>query len=699
MGLGNSRANDEQYFATLQGRDYLDALVDKLNTYRDLCSTSGQLARWQLSLGTYYGISPDGKNSWRVTPQGEFGELVGLKVNDYASLLKQELQIAIQNRPAGIAKAINSDIKTLRNARIGSQLVEYYLSDPSHNFEEDYVDAMRLVLSVSEAFIVQDWDTTLGDDVRPEADEAGDVDLEKEPLKAGDLIQKVYSPWNAARDLGAPTPDQPWGIFSTRENKWDLAARYPAFAEEIALMGTNSRSTNGIRKPLLFQPATDDTDYIEVHKFIHLPTPALKEGRYSLFIDGSVLFDGPFPYPFKNFHRASEQDMLETPFAHTSNYDLLGLEQVTDTLHSVVVNNQTTFGVATIVGPKGAGINHLELAKGLRYMEVDPKYVDMIKPLQLTATPAEVFKYIDMLGIKKGEISAINSILRGDPAGALKGASGSAMALLQSNAIAANGGVQRAFYKLLCAAGTGVIEMVRKFADEPRVVRIAGKSNAEAIKEFKFDSETLKSVSTVVFEPVNALLQTASGKLTIAQDLLQSGMISSPRRYIEVLTTGNLNVLLEDDVALEEAIIEENEKLSEGVNVEAVIIENHEQHICGHQAVLAMPNAKSDPQVVNGVLLHIQKHLDLWRLASDTNPALLLATKQKVLPPMGMPGQPPPGNPSAPGDAARLVNPQPPVEQKANSVNQPNLPNAPQNPISGERAPLAPGTPAQQPGV
>jgi hypothetical protein len=678
--------NNDIYFAQLQGQEYLDALRDKVNVYRNYCDSTGLAGRWALSVGTAYGVSPDGKNSWRVTPGGEFGELVQMKVNDYASLVKHQLVLAVQQRPAGIAKAINTDIKTLRDARIGTQLVEYYFSDPSHQFENDYVSALWLALVSSEAYVVQDWDTELGEPVA--ADEQG------KEIKTGDLTQEVYSTWNTARDLGCPDASIPWAIFSKRLNRFDLAAKFPAYRDEILTRGTfgtmkSGTGASGIRRPLLFQADISETDYIEVHKFIHLPTSAQEEGRYTLFIDGVALLDVPYPYPARNFHRISDQDMVETAFAHTSNYDLLGLEQVTDTLNSVAINALSTFGVSTIIGPKGGGVSFQELGKGQRYLEVDAQFVDKIKALDLAKLPDSLLAVLQMFGSKKGEISGINSILRGDPEGALKGSSGSAMALLQSQAISFNSGVQKSFYRLLSSCGTGIIEILRKYADEERVVRIAGKANAQAVKEFKFTGTTLNSVSTVVFEAVNPVLQTASGRLSIADNLLQAGQITNPKRYIEVLTTGNLNVLLEDQVAMEEAIIEENEFLAENKPVIAVITENHQAHIQGHQAVISQPNAKNDPNIVNNVLRHIQEHIDLWVQASATNPALLAATGQQVLPPMPTPGMPMQGAPQGAGGPPPGA---PQADPASGQPAQPQLPAPPNDPATGEAAPVAPGT-------
>lgn len=732
--------NNTTYFATLTDSTFLDELLSRIRIYRDHYKRSGLSDRWSLSLSNYFGAEPDGKVSWRVTSAGEEGELVQQKVNEYASYIQHKLTLAVKDRPAGIAKAVNSDPKTLRDARVGSQLVEYYLSDPSHNFEDDYVQALLLAFLSAEAFVVQDWDTSLGEEIAADPGELGEDDSEPvdvtgsnepelheddahvapdagdvageasaapaepaapaAPIREGDLTQYVYPVWDAARDIGAPNGKALWRIFSRRVNKFELAAKFPAYAEDI-LSATDSSK---VPAAFLADAAGENSDYIEEHLFIHPPSLALPKGRLVRFTTTKIFLDVPYPFPCSNMHRVVDQELFGTPHGHTSNYDLLGLEQVTDALHSIILNNQTTLGIPTIIGARGAGVTHQDIAKGLRYLEVDPQFVDKIKVLELLNTPKEIFEYIQLLAQKKGEMSGINSILRGDPQGALKGASGSAMALLQSQALVYNSGAQRSFYKLLSSAGTGIIEICRTYADEPRIVKIAGKANSQAVKEFKFDATTLSAVSTVVFEPVNPILQTAAGKLSVAQDLLKiPGAITSPKRYLEVVTTGNLNAMIGDDVSLQDAILEENDYLLNGKPVQVILTENHEDHIKGHQAVLAMPSDKEDPELVNMVLAHIQAHVDAWNKLSATNPALLLATNQKVLPqpppPGAPPGAPPAGGPPGappqgrpPGPPGPGPGPSAAMDPASANGRQPLLPAPPKNPATGEPAPVAPGT-------
>jgi len=188
--------------------------------------------------------------------------------------------------------------------------------------------------------------------------------------------------------------------------------------------------------------------------------------------------------------------------------------------------------------------------------------------------------------------------------------------------------------------------------------------------------------------------QTVGGRLQFAQDLIQNGMITSPRQYLTVAETGNLDALTAPDEDINLLILEENERLSDGESVQAVVTENHADHIKSHMSVIASPEAKEDERVLSVTLAHIQEHLDVWQDASINNPAILLATGQQPLPPpqpQMPPGMPPAGGPAGPGAPAPSGGPGPmKAPDAALGEMQPKAPNLPTNPATGEE-PAIPG--------
>lgn len=133
---------------------------------------------------------------------------------------------------------------------------------------------------------------------------------------------------------------------------------------------------------------------------------------------------------------------------------------------------------------------------------------------------------------------------------------------------------------------------------------------------------------------------------------------------------------------------------SKGESVQAVVTENHADHIKSHMSVIASPEAKEDERVLSVTLAHIQEHLDVWQDASINNPAILLATGQQPLPPpqpQMPPGMPPAGGPAGPGAPAPSGGPGPmKAPDAALGEMQPKAPNLPTNPATGEE-PAIPG--------
>lgn len=676
-----------QYFATYEfySQKMLDALIEKLNDYREFCVSSGKMGLWERATKNYYGVSSDGqKTSNQVARYGEQGQYLGARVNDYRNLVQHQLILMTSQRPAGEAKAVNSDPESLQDAKIGSSLCEYYLAQA--NWEAKFVNSAERCLVIEEAFAVLDWDATIGEDVAVNPQTG-------KPVKTGDPTLKIVSGFNCARDPYQQEFQKSWYIPGWRESRWELAARFPNSAQLIL-----NDSGKKLKEMNLEPSNRDKTDQIPVFLFLHDKTPACPGGRYTLFTSEAILLDQPFPHKEFNIYRISQNDMFDSSFAYTNNNDILSLDEITDAIYSLILTNQANFGGNVIVGLKGNGISYNQIGKGNIYIEVDtPAQAEAIKVMTLAKTPPELFKHIEVLDRKKEVLSAINSVVRGDPEGALRGNSGSAMALIQAQALQFNSGAQRAYYRLLSDVCTGLIRMFDLYGNVDRTIQIAGKIHSQYLKEFKFASSNMKNISSVTFEMTNPIEKSIGGKAALAKDLLDKNMIKNPRQYITTFRTGSLDAFTQDDEADELGLISENERLREGQPIRVIATQNHEEHIKSHMSVISDPIAYMDEQLATRTLEHIQEHVDQWQTLSMQNPALLIATGQNVLPPppgMGMPPGaggpppppmgPPPADDGAPMETSGARNDKIPLENEADGVRQPKMP---ENPATGQRVP------------
>ena len=635
------------YFAAVEDPKELAAgIQEKITQYRNWCKSRGLVGLWKKKLSNYYGVSLGGNTSQAVTSGGSEGELSMIKVNDLHNLIQNQLVLVTGQRPAGIARAINSDSSSLKDARIGTAVAEHYMA--SVGWEQKFVNAAETALLVDEAYTLLGWDKDDGDPIAVDQ-------MTGKPEMSGDLVMSVHCPWNVARDMGMEIEANTWNVVSFKGNRFDYAAKFPKFRNEILMCPDDNMGDMGL------DVTPPSSDAISLHLLVHDRTAALPHGRYSLMIGDSIVMDLYMPFPDYPLRRMAAEDVIDGCMGYSPSNDIMALEEVTDGLHSIATTNAITFGGQCLVAPEGIDLNHTELAKGVRLFKLPPDQVDKLKALDLLHTSPEIFEYIKMLTEKKSQQVGVNSVTQGNPSGALAGASGSALALIAAQAIAFNSGTQRSYFALLSDTMTSAIGILRVYADTPRMARIVGKAKASGLKEFKWTGDDLSAVSSIVYEVTNALSQTMGGRLTMAQDLLKMpNQVISPKQYLTVATTGNLDCLTEDAELKDLLILEENEWLNEGKQFKAVITQNHSDHINSHTAQITLEMQMSDPNAVATILAHIQDHVNLWGEASQTNPGILIATGQQPLPmppPPPMMG-PPPGQ-GAPGPAPGPQGPTP----------------------------------------
>jgi hypothetical protein len=668
---------DIKYFAADEAEATAGVLLQKIDSWCNNLETNGYLQKLRDSWSAYHGAYyADITSGHKIAFSGEQGEIANLPVNHVRNLAQHLLVMTTANRPSMEARASNTDFKSLSQAILANGLLDYYMREK--RLEKYLKRAVEYAIVLGAGYVKMTWNATTGE-IYEFNEETGT------PIYEGDVEFANMSPFDVIVDSTKESPEgHDWVICRTWKNKHDLMAKYPDLARKIASIPTkdqNSRFKFG-------SFADDKTDDVAVFEMYHRRSEALPEGRYMMFLAQDViLHDGPLPYRMLPVFRISPADILGTPYGYTNIFDLLPLQDALNSLFSTILSNQSAFGVQNIIVPRGSDINPMQLAGGLNVIEYNQQ-AGKPESLNLTDTPAEIFKFTDMLSQQMEILSGVNSVSRGQPDPNLK--SGAALALVQSMAIQFASGLQQSYVQLIEDVGSSLITMLRDFASVPRVAAIVGKSNRTFMKEFKGDD--LANVNRVIVDVGNPLARTTAGRLEIAQQLLQMGLIKDPAQFLVVLNTGRLDVTYEGEQTELMLIRKENEKMISGESVTAIWIDEHKEHILEHKAVLADPDLRNDPEVVNLVLTHIQEHLDHLEQAKPES--LIVLGQQPIAPPQQ--SAPPPPQEAAPSEAVAPPAGVIPPSAMVPGQEQPNMPNMPTPPAPFENLPVtAQEVPAQ----
>jgi hypothetical protein len=604
------------YFAAKEPKDVASVLMGKTDDWFRSLEANGYLDKlrtmWAAYHGAYY---TDSANSHSISFAGEQGELAQMSVNHLRNLAQHMLNMITSTRPAMQARSTNTDYASLVQTKLANGLLDYYMRD--HRLESFLKTAVEYSIVFGSGYIKLAWNATRGD-VYDVNDETG------EEIREGDIEFCNLSPFDVMFDTNREDKNHDWVVCRSFMNRHDLAAKYPEHEDEIKSLPTKS-DLQGISN---FTFSYDQTDLIPVYEFYHKKTESMPDGRYLLFLSGSLtLLDSPMPYRALPIYAIAPNYFLGTPYGYTPMFDILGMQDAVNSLYSTILTNQTAFGVQNILVPKGADVSVSSLSGGLNIIEANMQ-AGRIEALNLTQTPKEIFDFIGMLEKTMETISGVNSVSRGNPDPSLK--SGNALALVQSMTLQFMSGLQQSYVALIEDLGTGVINTLKDHATTPRIASIVGKNNKSYIKEFT--GQDLSSISRVIVDIANPLSKTTAGKVEMAEQMMQMGVIKTPEQYFSVINTGQLDVMTEDTQSQLFLVKSENERFVGGEPVIAVMFDDHMLHIKEHASVLADPQLRFEPDIVQRVTEHIQEHINLLR---TTDPALLQMLNQQPLGPQG----------------------------------------------------------------
>jgi hypothetical protein len=622
----------DEYFARLPSKECAEWCQDLIDGYYTEAVRSGRVMVYRTAFYDYYeGFLVKGQ----LYRKGAQGEQTGITINNYHNFIKHRVTQTCEQRLNYEPQAVDGSHKAMEQVRLAKGLLNLYTERSDIDIDGKLRQATQLSQMFLESFVTTLWDKTKGKPVALD-DQSGSL------VPEGDISIKVLDPLCVVRNIyRSDGQSDQWYIIREECNKVDLAVQYPQFEEDIM-----SESLEAIYKDRQIYPCYSPlSDIIWKWTLIHDRTIAVPNGRMLTFINDRIVFDdGPLPEEYEQMpvYRMASEDLWGSPWGYSDTADILPVCNAISRLFSTVVTNNVTFGLQHIMGPNDANITESELGTGLTYLGYDaakgPNY--KIEALNLTKSAPETYQLIDLLTKQAGTLMGINEVTRGNPDLVLKGqTSGAALALMSTQSIQFNSDLGKAYQNLAERVGTAIIKILAKKSVVPRQGRVLAMSGKPYQKQFKGDD--LSMIDKVTVKTGNPLSQTTSGRLQIADSLLQGQFIKSRQDYMQVIETGSLDPLLESFDMEISLIKDENDALGNGEQVHAAVFDDHVGHISEHKVLMASTEARRNPQLVVNVTAHIQEHLDF--LAGNAqhgpmNPILATIGNQPSLPP-GTPDQ------------------------------------------------------------
>jgi hypothetical protein len=686
--------------------------------YRTWLDETRATRRALRSLRAYYGFGPNGTgDSTELGASGERGEFVEMAVNEYGGLVEQAYAQLVATKPGFQAVPKSGDYASRAQAAFADKLLTTV--DTDNHLEEKEDEATKVGLLCREGWIALSWDKNAGDSIG--------VDGQK-VVHDGDVRADVLLMWDVCFDVHSRhKTDLQWIAFRRPYNRWDLvAACQPTEADMAdpvaserksklaeALKGINvSRNQNDfpdVHGMLFGNDSADVTDLLDVWEIRHIPTPALPQGRLIRFVDASTIISDSAAegagYPYKGLHCEyfEPAKVVGTAAGHSLAWDLLGMQEAVDSVATAMATAGHASGISNIWvqalgnGGEPSNLSVSSLGSGMRLVQSPTKP----EALHAVQVDPQAVAFLEACRGWMQRRMGLNDVALGD---ASKGMPAQLAALLDAKVVQFWNQAVKSLSVMRARLRTGVLQMYQAFAKTPRVAALAGKG--EALEMMEWTRDRLSSVSKVTVDEVSAVSKTLAGKMATADLLLERGLINTPDEYLAVKSTGRIEKLTEfkdrnllrlqqekemlqrgiglppvDAMATEQAMMVDPEALpvfdsqAEGEFIRPTIVDTPWLDIAEYAAVLASPEARNRPDVVQAATDAIQFKVLMWR----TMPSEIIAALG------GMP-PPPPGGEMMPPESMGEDTPPPGSEMDMRPIEPPK---PPANPITGEQAEAA----------
>lgn len=667
---GQELSSDNIYWALKSGKDLASALEDKERAYFESARARGLLTLWIVEYAAYYGMDPESLNvmaSKQLGFDGDEQEFIRFHINEVRTIIRQQIIMALGERPAFQGLTENSDHRSQVSAEIADHVIRSMYRRYCEDGEWEVAEGDG-VFGAGASHM--QWDPQGGDQVsvdQPVTGPDGQPSTAKTKRKSGAPRVTTVFEWANVKEPRFLGPEADWRIIRERDNRWNIAAKYPEQREQILAQKTDDQYDFAALFNLDWDVSSNDACIIK--HFYHPDCAAIPGGRYTIVFGSLVLWDGPCPtsegVPVAEM---CSSKFIETNFPFADSSELLAVQQALNQLNSDEFSNFATFGRQSVAMEKGTEITVDAIATGGKAFF----YPSGAKPpsaVLMTAAPPTIGVAKDYLHKRLDSISMVNGVARGDPSYP-NVRSGEMAALFHSIAIEYQSFRQRSLDRYRIRLANMMLDFVRRYSETQFLVELVGIEDRPYMDEFT--AEDLSGVKRVYIETVSPYQKTTAGKIEMAKLLLEAPPEERAALY-EMATVGNSSTFLRKDRSCELRIRRENEDLLTGSRAVMVTNGDHPQkHMRGHYADLERLLASDNPdmEAVKRFQDHITEHLQGYYGMDPTfcqifeipppppippdpatgrppNPAFMFAVWQSQVPGGGVPPSPQPGQ--APG--------------------------------------------------
>jgi len=584
---------DGEYWAAGDVGHVIDKVIERRDKISESLSTSTVFNKAFRSLQYYYGFFED-EEDWGDTAiqlTGEHGQLLTFDVNVYRYCARQLLSLITSRKIRYRVAPANTTAKARNQARLGKRLVNYYFK--KKGVEKRLRDVAEDAFIFGVGFAKVCWNPTLGAEY--EADErTGDVfyegDVDVQLVSLGDVIWD-YENVDRWEDLE-------WIAHREWVNKYDLAARYPEYSDEILSDGIADDDS-----PEDWDPSVD-SDRIPVYWYYHRRSDALPLGREVLFLGERALHDLPLSYKRIPLYPMHTGRVRKTLLGWSPLFNIQKPVELLNQELQYIASMHDNLGLPMVWVPESTSQpDPQEWAGNISYVQSQkpPALID------LSSVPEDHYRLVEMLLGRIKEEIGINPAIEAQAEGSVRA---NRMQLFMSEqAMRFNNEAEHGYAHLVETVGTAILETIGEFAQSERLIPIIGENDRSSF--LTYSAEDLDEIQGITVEEGSPLEDTIEGRLEMLK-VFSEARVDIPKEEVVALLQGApLSTIVERHEGQLELAAQENEDMLVGQPHRPLHSDNHLLHFKKHAAILNNPTVRTDPRLERIATQAMQEHLIL----------------------------------------------------------------------------------------